>query len=239
MAHVERTGAQDCDWWQKKPPVRLPVPLAQAADLVTGELTIPGSRVIIGDSTNDIWLYDQRAATGIHPYQDGQAVGVLPESDWFRVRRDPSYVAVPHTVPVDQVWIEFLASSDDGEPILPYQEDIAPESRSQRLVPDIKSPPVRWPRLATKVTSVLGARCWIVSPDGVLPGFRALTEPYRTKPGTVPRVNLREGLDGLDKPVVTTSVTVTHERDWYRWKDTGDTRDMMLIEIETSLVWLE
>lgn len=140
-------------------------------------------------------------------------------------------------MPAALVWAERETDvGPDDEPVPPDQSGITPDGRAARMVTDVSSPPVRWPRRATTVTSVLGARCWIVTPDGVLPAYRALSEPH---PSEVGSIDFSAGLEGLDQPVVTTMVILCHEADYYRWADNGRAADVDVYKVEASLVWLE
>lgn len=227
----------ELDWWLQRPPILVPAPLS---DVIADGRDIRGSRVVVDAAPGaGAWLYEQRAATGVHTTPGGDAVGVLTEGDYWRADRDDTYVAVPHAVPVEQVWLELPEPMDTDEPVLLAQDDIAESTRSRRLVPDPMVPPIRWPRRATTVSSVLGARCSIATPDGLKAGFRALTEPWRTRPGEINRVRFRGGVDGLDDPEVTLVITLTTDAAWHKATDTGRLDHDALFDAEPDLVWLD
>lgn len=227
---------QRIDWWLAVPPILVPCPLA---DALARDVEVVGRRVVVDVAPGaGGWLYEQRAVTAVHDVDGVQAIGVLPEADYWRTRRDETYVAVPHPVPLDRIWIEEPEPMGaDDEPVPLGQDDIAEFARTRRLVPDRAVPPVRWPRRATTVTSTTGARCWLATPDGVLDGYRALSEPYKTEPGEVNRLRLREGIEGMDKPEVTTAVLVTTDQLWHHATDTGEPVDTR--SVEPYLVWCQ
>lgn len=235
MAEPEREQA-GLDWPDQVPPVLWPVPVSETPALLGEDFTLVGKRVVIGTGPAGQWVYEQRASTPIHE-RDGQSViGVLSEAEWYRQQREPTYPVVPHPVPVELAYYEALVPMHDATPITPDQSDLFPASRSASLVTDPTEPPVRWPRRATSERFLTGARCWFLWRDGPIRAYRAVGEPRREEVGTV---NLSRGLEGLDKPVVSTVVPLFHEADWYRWLDTGDSPDSGLVRAETNLVFLE
>lgn len=221
------------------PPVLWPVPLVDALDLIGGPPALPGRRIVVGDQAADRvghWLYAQRAATRPHTLDGAICVGVLAESDWYRRQRDASVPAVPHAVPAARIYLEVEHAIGPGdESSSPDQSDLAPERRSASLVAEPAVPPVRWPRRADRELRTTGARCWILGEHGIQSGFRAVGEPRRREVGTV---EFGGGLDGLDDPVISTSLPVVVESDWYAWHDTGTSPPRHWI-VESALTWLE
>lgn len=234
MAQPDRNTASE-DWWEAEPPMQFPVRLTEVDSYLGRELELPGRRIVVGNPAKG-WLYDQRAATKIHTSATGPAVGVLPEADWYRAQRDSSFCPVPHTVPVDRIWVEMRMPMGGATPPRPDQSDIVEHGRALAMVPDLFVPPARWPRRATEVSSVVGQRCLIVTEDGVRDGFRALSEPFRTE--FIETISFGEGLEDLADPEASTMIRLCEEAHWYRWKDTGSTK-FKPYEVESHLVWLE
>lgn len=234
MAQPDRDAASE-EWFEAEPPMQFPVRLAEASKYLGREPEMPGQRIVVVDP-NKGWLYDQRAATKIHDSEAGPAVGVLPEADWYRARRDPAFCPVPHTVPVDRVWVEMRMPMGDDPPPRPDQSDIVEHGRAVAMVADVFVPPARWPRRATEVSSTVGQRCWIVTENGLREGFRALSEPYRIE--FVDTISVGDGLEDLADSEASTMIRLCEESSWYRWKDTGSTR-FDVYQVESYLVWVE
>lgn len=234
---MARSRFEEAVWDEQPPPVLWPVPIADTASLFGAHFTLPGQRVVVGHGARDRWLYDQRAATTIHERGGQQMIGVLSESDWYRQQRDPAYPAVPHPVPVEQVYYETGVAMDDAAPTVPDQSDIPHYARSASLVTDPERPPIRWPRPASRERFVTGARCWLIRNAGPEPGYRVAGEPRRGEVGTI---DFNAGLEGLDTPVISSVLPVYGESSWYRWMDTGELRDDdRAIFVEVVLVSLE
>lgn len=228
-------------WWRQVPPVLWPMPVLDALRMLDTSWSIEGRRVIVADDSDElvqrIWLYELRAATKVHERGGEQVVGIVPEVDWYRQQRDPTYPAVPRPVPVSQLFVELAVHvAEDEQPTLPDQSDVPPSARCASLVPDPAAPPVRWPRVATQERHLTGARCWVLHQDGPRPGWRAVGEPRRAEVGTI---DFSAGLDGLDRPTVSTVMPVCREDGWYRLLDTGDLGSTPLASAEVSLVYLE
>lgn len=235
---MEAHGPPSEDQVGQVPPVLWPVPLLEALDLLGGPAQLPGRRIVVGDldeSWQGHWLYEQRAVTQPHLLNDATCVGVLAEVDWYRQQRDSTYAAVPHPVPAARVYLEFEHPVGADTPTVPDQSDLAQERRSNSLVADPTVPPVRWPRRADGELRVTGARCWMLSHLGIESGFRAVGEPRREEVGTI---DFRHGLEGLDEPVISTSLPLIAESEWYAWHDTGRSPSQRSM-VEAALVWLE
>lgn len=235
MAEAEPDQHADIDEWPNQiPPVLWPIPVDDTAALLGGEFSLVGRRVVVGTGQNGHWLYQQRATTPIHERDGDRVIGVLSEHDWYRHQRDPTYPVVPHSVPVDRAYYEMLVPMGDAAPVASDQSEIPPASRTASLVTEPIEPPVRWPRRATRDSFLTGARCWVLSQDGPIRAYRAVGEPRRREVGTV---DLSNGLEGLDTPVVSAMVPLYPEPEWYRWMDTGEWPDFVLAE--ASLVFVE
>lgn len=233
------TEQQDTDvgsWAEQVPPVLWPVPIAEAGSLVE-EFDPIGCRVVVSHQPHTgRWVYQQRAFTRIHEYQGAPSIGVIPELDWYRQRRDPSYVAVPHPVPVERVFVELGMPMRGEQPVPPDQSELRPSARSASLVTDLDSPPVRWPRRANGQEFVTGARCWVIDSGGPRRDWRAVGEPRKSEVGTI---DFTQGLDGLDQPTVSTMIPLLREPDWYQLIDTGGSQTDEVLLAESYLVFLE
>ena len=233
----ERPRTQD--WRLDVPPVLWPVPVMDACELLPDKTSLAdliGHRVVLGDPVAGLYFYDVRLVIAPHMHQGAQVVGVVPEIDWYRRERDDTAAVVPTPVPVTRVWYEvgkYMEPTD--QPIPLSQDDVQPARRSAHLVPRVDEPPVRWPRNCAEMIGVTGARCWL----GARPNFRIASEPVKQQDPS--GVDLTQGLDGLDKPVVAPVVRVLREADWYRQLDTGAdrSRNLEIWHAEASLVWLE
>lgn len=224
---------------EQAPPVLWPVPIAETRSLFGADFTLIGARVIVGRADNHPgrWLYDQRAATKIHDRNGQRMIGVLSESDWYRQQRDPTYPAIPHSVPVELVYYETTVPIGDVGPRPTDQSDMPSYARCASLVTDPERPPIRWPRRATRERFVSGARCWLIREAGPDPGYRIVGEPRRAE---VPTIDFDAGIEGLNTPVISSEVPVYSESNWYRWMDTGElpAGDPVVLA-EAALVWLE
>lgn len=223
------------NWWDLVPPVLCPAPLTDPTVQADPEALI-GARVILGSPVAGTWLYDQRAVTKIHE-RDGQTlIGVLSEVDWYRQLRDPTYLAVPASVPIERVFVELPEDPGPGAaPAQPDQSDMLPGGRSVSMVSHPSIPPVRWPRRSDRERFITGARCRLVLRDGVLDGFRVAGEPRRA---TSDVLNLSGGLEDLNTPPIVATAPVLRESDWYAWSDTG-VHPARRFNVQTQLIYLE
>jgi hypothetical protein len=226
---VTSSEPADLEWWQKAPPVLMPVPAAEA-----GQLT--GKRVVVVDAARGLWLYEQRAVTEPHVRNGVQVVGVLDESAYWHSQDEPDAVVVPRSQPLDTLWVEKPVDVGNTSPIPPAQDDLARSARTKSLVVDLDRPPVRWLRFAPHELEVTGARAWVLAPDGYEFGVRALGEPRRHK--FEGAIDWSKGIESLDKPAIGTAVPVCSEIRWYRWRRTGEA-PQQVEWYPTSLVWLE
>jgi hypothetical protein len=205
----------------------MPVPAAEVRPLA-------GKRVVMCDADQGIWVYGQWAVTEPHDRDGETVVGLLDSADWYRRKRDPEHVIVPRSHPLSGLWVELPQDVGNVSPIPPDQSDVRPAFRTKSIVADLSRPPVRWLRFSQFETEVNGSRCWVLTPSGASPAWRACGEPRRKVYSTI---DLTDGLDGLDKPVVGTVVPVCLEEEWYQWRQTG--QPPRLRRIPTQLVWLE
>ena len=227
------TGA----WSKQVPPVLWPVPVVDAASFLGGVDNLVGERLIIRDDVPDAgrWIYDQRAATRLHDHAGEQLVGVLPEAEWYRRRRDDAYLAVPRAIPAEQVYVEIPTSVEPGtEPVSDAQSDI-PYHRTKSMVSNPGEPPVRWARRASDERFVTGARCVLLTADGYKRGYRAVGEPRR---GADPKLRFDAGLADFDKPRTVAEIPLISEDAWYEWQDTG-LLESAIFMVEAPLVFLE
>jgi hypothetical protein len=162
-------------------------------------------------------------------------VGLLDEADWYRAQRDPDHVVVPRSHPLSELWVELPQDLGNVARPEPDQSDVHRLTRTKSFVADSTQPPFRWLRFGMLETELTGSRCWILTPEGPLSGWRVCGEPRRGPYTTT--VNLTEGLDGLDKPVVGTLVPVCQEDAWYRWRQTSEAPTLTMVA--TQFVWLE
>jgi hypothetical protein len=225
MTSGERTTLE---WWEQAPPVLMPVPAGEACPLT-------GSRVVVMDTEHGVWLFDQRAVTEPHKRNGQQVVGVLDEAEWYRVSDEPEYLAIPHSRPLDNLFVEQPIDVGNTSPVPPRQDDLTPANRTKSLIVDTTRPPVRWLRYAAYESELTGARAWIMTKQGGTYGWRVIGEPRRREfPNTL---NLTRGIDSLSEPVVGTAVPVCSERAWYLWRrsDVAPTVQWAAIQF----VWLE
>lgn len=223
--HDVSTGRE---WEYARPPVLVPHSAADVSEL-------RGRRVIVHDPQHGIWRYDLRAVCNAH--EDGPAVSVVSEADWYREQREPGEIALPWLLPLDRVWIEHAVDRGDFAESVPDQSDIPVDAgRSRRLIEDISRPPVRYPRPAVRATALVGARACVMTPSGPVWDQRIVGDPRRQvfPPETL---NLSRGFDSLGEPVVGTVIPVCTEDEFYAWEQTGQPPDPVLHA--TRFVWLE
>lgn len=226
MTSSEQTAP--LEWWEKAPPVLMPVPAVEACPLT-------GSRVVVMDTDQGVWLFDQRAVTEPHEREGQQVVGVLDEAEWYRAADESEYIAVPHSRPLDHLWVEQPVDVGNTSPVPPRQDDLTPANRTKSLIVDTTRPPVRWLRYAAHESELTGTRAWIVTKEGPVFGWRVLGEPRRRQfPNTL---NMTRGLDSLDTPLVGTAVPVCRERQWYQWRRGQGRPAVQWAAIQ--FVWLE
>lgn len=184
-----------------------------------------------------MWRYDLRAASEPHDHHGQPHVGVLHEADWYRVRRDPTFIAVPSPVPLDLVWVE--QRTDPGIDLGPEEPDqsqvLDPFGPAARVVETLR-PPVRRLRIALFQESVLGCRAALNTGDGQQWGLRVCSEPYLDELPTA--VNTSRGIDSLDEPLIAPIVTLCSEAEWYAWAQTGQPPHQ-LAEHALYRVWVE
>ncbi|HEY3479623.1 MAG TPA: hypothetical protein VGL02_12070, partial [Streptomyces sp.] len=197
-----------------------PVPVADAGAFLGDADQVEGERVVIRDDIPDAgrWIYDLRAATRVHDRDGKQFIGVLPEAEWYRRQRDDTCLAVPRSIPAEQVYIEIPTPVDPGTAPAPADQSDIPYHRTRQLVSNPGEPPIRWARRATEERFVTGARCTILTGEGFKRGYRAVGEPRR---GADPKLRFDAGLDEFDKPRPTAMIPLVGEDAWYRWQDTG------------------
>jgi hypothetical protein len=198
------------DWYLAEPPGLLPVPAAVAPEVLD-------RRVILAEPPG-AFRYDMRAVS--RPYGDresGRYVDVVSEHDWYRSRLRGEPVPTSR-YPVDRVWVEHRpdAPLPPGAPAGPGGEALVrpdrPPPGSARAaastvfdrVVRVDQPPVRRPRRAQEVSDLTGRRIVVMQPDGPVPYWRAVSEPY------------------LDRVNGDISVTICSEHDWYRWAITRE-----------------
>lgn len=223
-------GPADRAWEYQRPPVLVPAPANSARAL-------SGRRVIAHDSTAGVWRYDLRAATESLTHQGQTVVGVLGEADWYRQQQGSAAHVVPHSVPLEKLWIEQTVDDADLMPYAPDQSDIPQAAgRSRRLIEDITGPPVRYLRPAVHADALVGARACVMSPSGPLWDQRVVGDPRRQVfPPTT--LNFSRGADSIGDPVVGTVVPVCREAEYYAWGETGAIPHAIMHA--TRFVWLE
>jgi hypothetical protein len=215
-------------WQWRAPPVLMPVPAAEIS-------LLRGERVVMFDADHGGWVYDQFAVTEPHQRDGETVVGLLDAADWYRSKREPDHVVVPRSHPLTELWVEVPQDVGNVSPVPPDQSDMLPSVRTKSLIVDLTHPPVRWLRIGLLQDRLNGSRCWLLTPKGPSRGWRVCGEPRRAEYRNT--INLAEGLDGLNKPVIGTVTPVCAESAWYRWRQTGETPRLRLEA--TRFVWLE
>jgi len=212
------------DWYLAEPPGLVPVPAAVAPGVLD-------QRVILAEPPG-AFRYDMRAVS--QPYRNresGACVDVVSEHDWYRSRLRGEPVPTSR-YPLDHVWVEHrpeppaagAPAGVAGEPLVrPAQAPPGPLADSGSTVFDrvvrLDQPPVRRPRRAQEVSDLTGRRIIVMQPDGPVPYWRAVSEPY------------------LDRTNGDVSVTICSEHDWYRWAITREPPRAEPCPI--YLVWVE
>jgi hypothetical protein len=149
----------------------------------------------------------------------------VSEHDWYRSRLRGEPVPTSR-YPLDHVWVEHrqdLPAAEEETPVqsATWPEDLpaSEESTVFDRVVQLDAPPVRRPRRAQDVPDLTGRRIIVMQPDGPVPYWRAVSEPY------------------LDRANGDVSVTICSEHDWYRWAITREPPRAEPCPI--YLVWVE
>jgi hypothetical protein len=193
------------EWAYEEPPALVPVP---AADL----RPLTGRRVIVHLGDDRSWNHDFVAASEPHEYRGATHVGI-----------------VPRPVPITQLWVETRVevTTDDAPVDAPVDQSHVPQNAGPaRRIVDATQPPVQRLRRGLFETTVHGRRAAITSKFRPRWPYRVCSEPYL---GELPDViEMRGGLDDIDKPVIGPVVNVCSEASWQIWTSTGEQPDTII-----------